>query len=85
MNIDVRTVDQWASAVSTQCTPGPSGTDVPGGTVRSTSPGMRPSWQTERASGSSAPRPWTSSQTIAFTAMMPSVTTGVSSVGFSSL
>src|SRR3989442_9974641 len=52
MNIEVTTVHQFASAVRTQRRPSPSGTAVPGGTVCSTSPGISPSWQTERAKGS---------------------------------
>jgi len=57
MNIEVTTVHQFASAVRTQRRPSPSGTAVPGGTVCSTSPGISPSWQTERAKGSGAPAP----------------------------
>jgi len=57
MNIEVTSVHQLAWAVRTHCSPSPRGTAVPGGTVCSTSPGISPSWQTERASGSAAPAP----------------------------
>src|SRR5207302_319114 len=83
MNIEVSTVHQCGSAVRTQRRPGPSGTDVPGGAERNTSAGIRPSWHTERASGSSAPIPWMTTHASTLSAMTPSVTTGVSSVGFS--
>src|SRR2546425_7816770 len=63
----------------------PSGTRKPAGSVRNNSPGVRPSWHTERASGPGAPKPCTNTHASTFSAMIPTVTTGRRTVGIIAL
>lgn len=69
-NIEVSTVNQLASAVITHDSPVPSGNAVPGGTACNSSPGIRPSVQTERDSVGSLPSPWSQSHAATFAAVM---------------
>src|SRR5690348_17355519 len=85
VNIDVSTVQYFGAAPTMQTIPGASETPLPGGTLCTISPGIRPSWQTERASGPAAPAPWTRTNTRAFATMIATVMTAGRSVGFSSL
>ena len=68
---------------STQALPG-SAEPVPAGAVPRNSPGISPSWHTERDSPGSVPMPWTKIQAATLSAMSRMVTTGVARVGLSS-
>src|SRR3989475_13080438 len=57
MNIEVSTVHQCGSAVSTQRRAGPGGTDVPAGAERGTPAGAAPRGGTGRGPGSTPPTP----------------------------
>jgi hypothetical protein len=83
MNIDDSGVSQFGRP-STQATPSPSDTRVPGATLPRSSPGISPSEQTELASSGSLPRPWSSVQQSALATISAIVTTGQASAWFSS-
>ena len=85
MNIDVITVQYFGTASTRHITPGASATPLPGGTLCVISPGIRPSSQTDRASGPCAPAPCTRRKATTFAMMMETVMTAGRSVGFSSL
>src|SRR5262249_40934119 len=64
--------------------PLPIGKRVPGGTLSVSSPGIRPSSQTDRARASDVPAPWTSSHTSRLSPIRAYVAYGVRRVSFSS-
>ena len=84
MNIEVKGLNQFGGDSITQPRVWLSGTTVPGGTRRSSSPGLAPYSQTEVESDGSLPRPWTKIQTAMLMAMMWNVASEVESFGFSS-
>ena len=85
MNMDVITVCQeLPSPLSVQTESGVSGKLVPAGAVCRRSAGTSPSWQTDEDSAGSVPKPWTSAQTRALTAIRPYVAYGVVKWGLSS-
>src|SRR5687768_12049647 len=83
-NIDVSTVCQEPPPASVQLALGLIGKLVPGGTVCSTSPGIRPSRQTEDESAGSLPSPCSSAQARTLAAISPYVAYGVVKCGLSS-
>src|SRR5215475_8018082 len=64
--------------------PGPTGKRVPAGTVCSSSPGIKPSRHTDLESMGSVPMPWSNTQAMTFSAMIPYVVYGIRKCGLSS-
>ena len=71
MNIDVNGVNHDGMSVTTHTTPSEMGTCAPGEASCSSSPGVNPSWQTERDSDGSVPKPCSSAHASTFAAMSP--------------
>src|SRR5919106_4100389 len=83
-NIEVSRWETWRPGSVTHTSPAPIGKRVPGGTAPVNSPAMRPRSQTDLASESVAPAPWTDNHARTFSPMMVQVTYGACWVSFSS-
>ena len=83
-NMEVITWEIWRPGSVTHTRFSPIGKPAPGGTARVSSPGINPRLQTDAATATSTPAPWTAIHTTTQIAMMAIVPTGVRCVSFSS-